>query len=208
MENDQAGPATQLLQAASAGDPRAAADLLPLVYDELRTLAQARMSKTPPGNTFQPTALVHEAYLRLVGNGATAWNSRGHFFAAAAQAMRQILVDQARRKRSRKHGGAHKRIEFADMELAFETDRTTDMLALDDALTQLQRADERKARIVMLRHFAGLTAEETAAALDVSVSTVEREWRFARALLFTLLSKDRPSDDGGIPDGSGQASTS
>jgi len=190
MENHQAGPVTQLLQAASDGDPRAAADLLPLVYDELRKLAQARMAKTPPGNTLQPTALVHEAYLRLIGDESTPWNSRGHFFAAAAQAMRQILVDQARRKSSRKHGGEYRRIELGDAEPVFEAEDETDILKLDLALSELQHTDDRKAKVVMLRYFAGLTNDQTAAALDVSVPTVEREWRFARALLFTLLSKD------------------
>lgn len=208
MECHQTGPVTQLLEAARAGDPRAATDLLPLVYDELRKLAQARMVKTPPGNTLQPTALVHEAYLRLIGNESTAWNSRGHFFAAAAQAMRQILVDQARRKSSRKHGGEHTRVELDEIEPAFEADRLTDVLELDEALNQLQLTDGRKAKIVMLRYFAGLTNEETAAALDVSVSTVEREWRFARALLFTWLSKAPASGPTENPDGPRQDPTS
>ena len=208
MEDGCSGPVTQLLHAAGAGDPQAAADLLPLVYAELRRLAQARMAKTPPGNTLQPTALVHEAYLRLIGDPSTAWSSRGHFFAAAAQAMRQILVDQARRKSSRKHGGEHTRVELDDIEPAFEADCLTDVLELDEALNQLQLTDERKAKIVMLRYFAGLTNEETAAALDVSVSTVEREWRFARALLFTWLSKAPVSDPSENPDGPRQDPTS
>ena len=174
---------TQILSSIEQGDPHAAEQLLPLVYDELRKLAGARMAKTPPGNTLQPTALVHEAYLRLIGDESASWNSRGHFFAAAAQAMRQILVDQARRKASVKHGGAHRRVDLGE----------ADILELDAALTELQRTDERKAKVVMLRYFAGLTNEQAAAALEVSAPTVEREWRFARALLFTMLSNDRPS---------------
>jgi RNA polymerase sigma factor (TIGR02999 family) len=204
----QRKPVTQLLRSAGAGDARAAADLLPLVYDELRKLAQARMGKTPPGNTLQPTALVHEAYLRLLGDESATWNSRGHFFAAAAQAMRQILVDQARRKAGRKHGGELKRVELEDVEAVFETDGGTDMLALDQALIQLQQTDERKAKVVMLRYFAGLTNEETAAALDLSLRTVEREWRFARALLFAMLSKDAPSERSEKDNGPGKAPTS
>ena len=208
MENHRPGPVTQLLQAAGAGDARAAADLLPLVYEELRKLARARMAKTPPGNTLQPTALIHEAYLRLIGDESTPWNSRGHFFAAAAQAMRQILVDQARRKSSHKHGGEHKRLKLDDIEPAFESDPTTNIQDLDDALMRLQQSDERKAKVVMLRYFAGLTNEETAAALDLSVRTVEREWRFARALLFTLLAKDMPSGRQENSDGPSQAPNS
>jgi RNA polymerase sigma factor (TIGR02999 family) len=177
------------LQAAGAGDSRAAADLLPLVYDELKKLAHARMARTPPGNTLQPTALVHEAYLRLIGDESTTWNNRGHFFAAAAQAMQQILVDQARRKASHKHGGKHVRIELDEVKVAVSSGAEVDMLALDEALKQLQRSDDRKAKVVMLRYFAGLSNEETAAALDISVPTVERDWRFARALLYTLLSR-------------------
>ena len=178
---------TQVLQAAREGDPRAAAELLPLVYNELRRLAQARMAQASPGNTLQPTALVHEAYLRLVGAQDPGWNSRGHFFAAAAQAMRNILVEQARRKASLKRGGDKKRLNADEMELAIESP-SEDVIALDEALTELERSDPRKARVVMLHHFAGLTLEETAAALDVSLPTVEREWRFARALLYTQLS--------------------
>ncbi len=179
--------ATQVLQAAREGDPRAAAELLPLVYNELRRLAQARMARASPGNTLQPTALVHEAYLRLVGAQDPGWNSRGHFFAAAARAMRNILVEQARRKASLKRGGDKKRLNADEMELAIESP-SEDVVALDEALTELERSDPRKARVVILHHFAGLTLEETAAALDVSLPTVEREWRFARALLYTQLS--------------------
>jgi len=145
------------------------------------------MAKTPPGNTLQPTALVHEAFLRLIGSDQPNWDSRGHFFAAAAQAMRQILVEQARRKASAKHGGGRKRVDVERAEPVIEPP-AEDLLALEEALTRLEQADRRKGRIVMLRYFAGLTTEETAAALGVSVPTVEREWRFIRTFLYTLLS--------------------
>ncbi|MCP4251235.1 MAG: sigma-70 family RNA polymerase sigma factor [bacterium] len=203
MAETRPGPVTQVLNAAAAGDSRAAAELLPLVYAELRKLARARMAHTPPGNTLQPTALVHEAYVRLIGSEDPGWNSRGHFFAAAAQAMRQILVDQARRKNSVKHGGTHKRVDDEGVDVAEPTiaPPAEDVLALNEALERLEEADPRKARIVMLRYFAGLSAAETAAALGVSVPTVERDWRFAKTLLYTLLSSpdSDPTETG--PDG-------
>lgn len=183
----KSGPLTEVFRAIEEGDPSAAADLLPLVYSELRKLARSLMARRPPGNTLQTTALVHEAYLRLVGDEDPGWNNCGHFFGAAAQAMRQILVDQARRKASEKHGGRHRRTEAREWDLAAEPP-PIDILALDEALQHLQRADPRKARIVMLRYFAGLTEAETAQVLDISLRTVEREWRFARAVLFTQLS--------------------
>lgn len=188
MAEEQAGMVTQVLKAVSAGDPRAANDLLPLVYSELRKLAVSRMAKTPPGNTLQPTALVHEAYIRLIGSDEPpTWNSRGHFFAAAAQAMRQILVEQARRKSSLKRGGDHRKLDVDADELAIESP-SEDILALDEALKELETRDPRKAQIVMLRFFAGLTMEETAAAIGVSVPTVERDWRFVKALLHSQIS--------------------
>ena len=192
MADQSGGLVTQMLQAASAGDSRAAADLLPLVYAELRKLAQARMAKTPPGNTLQPTALVHEAYLRLIGSNDPSWHSRGHFFGAAAQAMRQILVEQARRKASIKRGGNRRRIDLEKLEPAIEPP-SEDILALDEALQRLEQDDPRKAKIVMLHYFAGLTMPETAAAIGVSVPTVERDWRFTRTYLYTLL-KDPDHD--------------
>ncbi len=180
---------THCLHAAEQGDPRASAELLPLLYSELHRLAQACMARTPPGNTLQATALVHEAYMRLIGggDGNVNWNSRGHFFGAAAQAMRQILVDQARRKASLKRGGGRKRTDLDDVELTFQTP-ADDLLALDEALKKLEQADPRKARVVMLRYFAGLSNEQTAAALNISVPTVEREWRFSRSFLYSQLS--------------------
>jgi RNA polymerase sigma factor (TIGR02999 family) len=182
-------PITGILNAAASGDSRAAAELLPLIYSELRRLARARMAKLPPGNTLQPTALVHEAYLRVMGKNNAGWNSRGHFFAAAAKAMRQLLVDQVRRKASLKRGGDRRRVDVDVDDLALEPPE--DLLALDEALTRLERADERKAKIVMLRYFAGLTVEETAAALNVSVPTIAREWRFIRTFLYTQLTETR-----------------
>jgi len=182
MADSPHGMVTRVLQAVEEGDPRAADQLLPLVYEELRRLARSMMAKTPPGNTLQPTALVHEAYLRLVGNADPGWNSRGHFFGAAAQAMRRILVEQARRKASEKHGGGRQRVDVEDARIAIELP-SEDVLALEEALQKLEREDTRKAEVVMLRHFAGLTREETAKILGISVRTVEREWSFARALL-------------------------
>ncbi len=175
---------------AAAGDRQAAAELLPLIYDDLRQLARARMARLAPGQTLQPTALVHEAYARVIGGGDPGWDGRGHFFAAAAQAMRNILVDQARRKAALKHGGGRRRHELEDFDLAIQPPRE-DILALDEALQRLEADDPRKGRIVNLRYFAGLTAEETAAALDVSVGTVEREWRYIKAWLHTQLAEDK-----------------
>jgi len=174
--------------------PRPAEEFLPLVYHELRRLARARMAKTPPGNTLQPTALVHEAYMRLTGPESSNWNSRGHFFAAAAQAMRQILVDQARRKNAVKHGGDLRRVDADEVDLPIETP-AEDILALDEALETLQAEDPRKAEIVMLRYFAGLTREEAAAALGISVRTVDREWRYILAKLHKEMAAARSRAD-------------
>lgn len=178
---------TLLLEAARAGDSAAAAELLPMVYEELRKLARVRLGAEAPGQTLQPTALVHEAYLRLVGDQALQWNSRGHFFASAALAMRRILVERARHRNRIKHGGGRKRVELTDQPMGEEPD-PVDMLALDEALDQLSALDARKGRVVMLRYFAGLTIEETAAALDVSVATVKADWSFSRAWLHRSIS--------------------
>ena len=161
------------------------------VYEELRRLARSLMAKTPPGNTLQPTALVHEAYLRLVGQEDPGWDCRGHFFAAAAQAMRQILVDQARRKAAAKHGGGQQRVDVDNLDLPIESP-SEDMLALDEALHRLREQDPRKADVVMLRYFAGLTIAETARVLGISDKTVERDWRFARAVLYRQLDLPEP----------------
>ena len=184
-------PVTRALRAAVDGDPRAAGKLLPLVYDELRGLARARLRKLPPGQTLQPTALVHEAFLRVVGDEDPGWDHRGHFFAAAARAMRDILVDQARRKAARKRGGDRKRVDMDDESPDLAIDAPSeDILAVDEAVRRLEEEDPRKGQIVNLRYFARLTTAETAAALRVSVGTVEREWRYIRAWLEVELGDD------------------
>jgi RNA polymerase sigma factor (TIGR02999 family) len=185
---------TRILDAAAAGDLRAAADLLPLVYDELRQLAAARLAAEKPGQTLQATALVHEAYLRLVGpGGGPDWTGRGHFFAAAAEAMRRILVEAARRKGRLKRGGGRARVELGDAP-ADPTERADELLALDDALAALAREDPAKAELVKLRYFAGLTLEVAAACQGVSLATAKRRWTTARAWLFDALSA------GGLPE--------
>ena len=176
------------------GRPRASEELLPLVYEHLRRLARARMAKVPPGNTLQPTALVHEAYLRLSSSKDPAWDGRGHFFAAAAEAMRQILVDQARRKASLKRGGDRERIELDDADLRIQPP-SDDILDLDTALDALADEDRVKADVVLLRHFAGLDREETARTLGLSPRTVDRHWTYARTWLARAM-RDAPSEPG------------
>jgi RNA polymerase sigma factor (TIGR02999 family) len=181
---------TRLLDAAAAGDPSAAADLLPLVYAELRKLAAARLAAERPGQTLQPTALVHDAYLRLVGRGgADDWNGRGHFFAAAAEAMRRILIDRAWRKTAVKYGGDRGRL---DLEQASPADdgREAELLALDDALTAFEQHDPRAARLVKLRYFAGLSHQEAAEALGIGRRAADRLWALARAWLYQRLSDE------------------
>jgi RNA polymerase sigma factor (TIGR02999 family) len=180
---------TRILAAIEEGDPHAAEQLLPLVYDELRKLAAAKLAHEQPGQTLQATALVHEAYLRLVdGEQTQPWNSRGHFFAAAAESMRRILVEQARRKQADKHGGGRLRIDLPD-DLAAAESRTDDLVALDEALSRLERHDADAARLVKLRYFAGLPHHEAAAALGISRGAADRLWALARAWLFRQLSK-------------------
>jgi RNA polymerase sigma factor (TIGR02999 family) len=174
---------TQILIAIDGGDPKAAAELLPLVYDELRRLATARLGTEPTGHTLQPTALVHEAYLRLVGGEQPQdWDGRGHFFAAAAEAMRRILIEHARHKHSRKAGGGRRRIDLADVDPA-EPKPDLDLLALDEALSRLERLDARKAQVVKMRFFAGLTGEQAARSLGIATSTADADWAFARCWL-------------------------
>ncbi len=175
---------TSVLQAIARGEPHAAEQLLPLVYDELRELAARRMAREAPGQTLQATALVHEAYLRLAGGAECPWNSRGHFFAAAAEAMRRILVEAARRKGRVRHGGEHRRVDLDDIPAEQPAE---DLLAIDEALTRLARLDPVRAELVKLRFFAGLTMPEAAAALGVSLATAERYWTFARTWLYTQL---------------------
>ena len=185
---------TTLLAAIGGGDRRAASELLPLVYGELRRLAVSRMAKLPPGQTLQPTALVHEAYMRLVGDADPGWHSRGHFFGAAAQAMRDILVEHARRKARYKHGGDRRRVDLRDSapDAAFEASDfglpAKQILAIDAAMGRLSHEHPRQADVVMYRYFAGLPTELVAEIMGVSSRTVERDWRFARAWLHREVS--------------------
>ena len=179
---------TRLIEAARAGDRQAAADLLPLVYDELRKLAAVRMAEEKPGQTLQPTALVHEAYLRLVGpGGGQQWDNRGHFFAAAAEAMRRILVDAARRRSREKHGGQRDRVDLPDVPTRDTDDR---LIALDEALTRLAAEDPIAAQVVELRHFTGAGHEAIAATLSITVYAARQKWTFARAWLRDALAHD------------------
>jgi RNA polymerase sigma factor (TIGR02999 family) len=185
---------SRILSAIGQGDSSAASQLLPLVYDELHRLAAQRLAHEKPGQTLQATALVHEAYLRLVGQEEEqSWNSRGHFFAAAGEAMRRILVENARRKQRLRHGGARRRVNLDDVEIPAEG-ASDDLLALDEALEQLTAEEPTAAALVKLRYFAGLTIQETASALDLSVRTANRHWAFARAWLYRRIHGD---DSGG-----------
>jgi RNA polymerase sigma factor (TIGR02999 family) len=182
---------TRILSAMEQGDPHAAEQLLPLVYEELRKLAAAKLAQERPGQTLQATALVHEAYVRLVeGDKGQSWDSRGHFFAAAAEAMRRILVDQARRKKSARRGGNRLRLDVTEVlptpRAREESDR---ILAIHEALTALATEMPRKAELVKLRFFAGMTLEEAAAALGIAVPTAKREWAAARVWLYRRLSE-------------------
>ncbi len=183
---------TRILSALEQGDPHAAEQLLPLIYDELRRLAAQRMAQEPPGQTLQATALVHEAYLRLLGDQEIQpWNSRGHFFAAAAEAMRRILVEKARRKQRLRHGGDRQRVDLDNLDVMQE-EKAEQLLALDEALERLAGEEATVGEVVKLRYFAGLSIEQTAAALGISVRTANRHWAYARAWLYQQLS---PHDD-------------
>jgi RNA polymerase sigma factor (TIGR02999 family) len=178
---------THILKAIEQGDPAAPEQLLPLVYEELRALAAARLAQEKSGQTLQATALVHEVYLRLVDvPQAQDWNSRGHFFAAAAESMRRILIERARHKRRHKHGGQQKRIEF-EAALSLAVAPTPDLLALDEALTRLEARDAEAAQLVKLRYFAGLTMPEVAQALGISLRQAERNWTYAKTWLHREL---------------------
>lgn len=205
--NDLPDPAllnqiTLVLQSMHPGDAHASENLLQLVYEELRSLAHARLKREPDGGagmTLEATALVHEAYLRVVGDGKNpepqVWENRGHFFGAAALAMRRILVERARHRKRIKHGGGKDRVELDAAQLIeqpAEHDQT-DLIALDEALNHLEQIDPRKAKIVSLRYFAGLSIEETAAAMDLSAATVKNEWTFARAWLHKQLAEEPAS---------------
>ncbi len=181
---------TRILSAINQGDPHAAEQLLPLVYDELRKLAAQKLVQEAPGQTLQATALVHEAYVRLMDvDKAQHWNSRGHFFAAAAEAMRRILVDQARKKKSRKHGGGLERLPLEEVEIG-APQPTVDLLAVNEALEKFERLDKVAADLVKLRYYAGLTLPQAADALGISSSTADRQWAYARAWLHSELKED------------------
>jgi RNA polymerase sigma factor (TIGR02999 family) len=180
---------TRILSDIEHGNPQAPEQLLPLVYEELRQLASQKLAHEKPGQTLQPTALVHEAYLRLVRSDDPGWNGRGHFFAAAAEAMRRILIEQARRKRRPRHGGVRRRVELDHAGAAAEGE-IDDLLAVDQALDRLAAEHPDVAAVVKLRYFVGLTAEEAAAALGISLRTANRHWAYAKAWLFQALRGD------------------
>ena len=194
MSAETSSTASGVLRAAVSGDKKAAEQLLPSVYEELRKLARWRCAKLQPGETLQTTALVHEAYLKVVGNADPGWDGRGHFFGAAAQAMRDILVDAARRKAALKRGGDWKRQELNDFQLVIEAP-CDDVFAVHEAIEALETDDERKGLILKLRVFAGLTVREVAELLKVSVGTVERDWRYITAWLRVQLSDESEGGD-------------
>ena len=177
---------TLMLQAVARGERQASSDLLPLVYEELRHLAAARMARETAGQTLQPTALVHEAWMRLVGDGDRNWENRAHFFGAAAEAMRRILIENARRKSRLKRGGRQERVDINDIELA-EATPDDKVLMIDEALQRLQAEDPDKAIVVVLKFFGGLTNQEVAQSLNVTERTVERQWAFAKAWMFRCI---------------------
>jgi len=186
---------TRILSKIEAGDPQAAEQLLPLIYDELRKLAAAKLAQEKPGQTLQATALVHEAYARLVGTTDEAkWDSRGHFFAAAAEAMRRILIDKARQKLRPKHGGQRRRVNLDEVSASIDQP-ADDLLALDEALTAFRVVSPRKAELVKLRFYAGLTIPEAAAALGISAATAQRDWTYARTWLYCRLADEPPPEN-------------
>lgn len=181
---------THILEAIQKGDPKAADELLPLVYEELRRLAAAKMAQESAGNTLQPTALVHEAWLRLTGDENAQWNGRAHFFGAAAEAMRRILIDNARRKSAVRHGAGRQRVDLEDGDIA-APDENEQLLAVNEALEKLAAQDKAMADLVKLRYFAGMTLEETAKILGISETTAKREWTFAKAWLHREIRSSR-----------------
>jgi RNA polymerase sigma factor (TIGR02999 family) len=183
---------TCILERAQAGDPNAAAELLPLVYEELRRLAAHKMANEAAGQTLQPTALVHEAWLRLAGNENQQWNGRAHFFGAAAEAMRRILVEIGRFKRAARHGGGQVKLDIHEIELAAPA-QDDELLAVNDALDKLAARDSKKAELVKLRYFVGLTTEEAAEVLGISIPTADRWWNFSRAWLFEETERQHKS---------------
>jgi RNA polymerase sigma factor (TIGR02999 family) len=177
---------TRILQSMESGDANAAGELLPLVYGELRKLAASKMAQESPNQTLQPTALVHEAWLRLTGNENVKWNGRAHFFGAAAEAMRRILIDNARRKSAKRHGGGQQRVDVEEIDIAAPA-KDEELIAINDALEELAKADPQKAELVKLRYFIGLTNEESAEILGISAPTARRWWNYARAWLYQKI---------------------
>ncbi len=182
------GDATRILEAARQGDPKAADELLPLVYEELRRLAAHKMANEAPGHTLQPTALVHEAWLRMVGQQNPSWNGRAHFFGAAAEAMRRILIENARRKRAARHGGGQAKLDINEIEVAAPGPED-ELLGVSEALEKFAVRDKQKAELIKLRYFIGLTTEEAAEVLGISVPTADRWWKFSRAWLFAEIER-------------------
>jgi RNA polymerase sigma factor (TIGR02999 family) len=186
------GDVTRILEAAQQGDAKAAEELLPLVYEELRRLAAHKMANEASGHTLQPTALVHEAWLRLVGNQKQSWNGRGHFFGAAAEAMRRILIENARRKKAQRHGSGQAKLDIHQMEVA-SPQKDEELLAVHDSLEKLAAQDKQMAELVKLRYFVGLRTEEAAEVLGISVRTADRWWSYSRAWLFQEIERQRSS---------------
>ena len=186
MTDDATPLVTEMLARASGGDPRASEELLPILYGELRKLARARMAGEKPGQTLQPTALVHEAYMRLLGTTEIHWDGRGHFFAAAAEAMRRILIERARRYARKKHGADHHKVDLEAHEISLGS-RSDDLLSLDLALSRLEEKDPTMSQVVKLRYFAGLTVAETAEAMGVAPRSVNRMWAAAKAWLYRQM---------------------
>ena len=182
---------TRILEAIERGEPRATDELLPLVYDELRKLAAQKMANLPPGQTLQTTALVHEAYLRLIGNEPMQWNSRGHFFSAAAEAMRRILIERARKKSACKHGGGLQRVDLDQVDIALDTDDDL-LLLLNDALDEFREKDPTAAELIKLRFFVGLGNQQAAELLGVSERTAKRSWAYARAWIYQRMQNKLP----------------
>jgi len=185
------GDVTRILEAVQQGDPNAADKLLPLVYEELRRLAAHKMANQAPGHTLQPTALVHEAWLRLIGNQEAQFVGRAHFFAAAAEAMRHILIDSARRKRAMRHGGGQVRVDIQNLEIAAPAD-DDELLAIHEVLDKLATEEPQKAELTKLRYFVGMTFEEAAEVLGISVATAKRHWAYARAWLYEEIRANKP----------------
>jgi RNA polymerase sigma factor (TIGR02999 family) len=182
---------TRILNAINAGDGGASEKLLPIVYAELRRLAARKLAHEAPGQTLDPTALVHEAYIRLVGSADRRWENRGHFFAAAAEAMRRVLIDLARKKKRVKRGARPKRLDLKQIDLAYEMP-ADELIALNEAIEKLQDEDPAKAELVKLRFFTGLTVEQAAEALGISRATADRHWKFARAWLYHEITRESP----------------